>query len=193
MSYSQAFPGVDASTIGQLSQASGAGFGQKDQVIAKISNTESGDLISSVNDANSSSNNALIYSTVFNRNSTITNMANNLANENRKRKSPAETYSRQAEINEWQAENKYDTLFFFQILFLYLCIVVISFYFRQAGIFPSTVVYIILGLGGLIVLGVFWNRSSYTYYSRDKRYWNRRFLGLEDSGLSTKLQCALAT
>jgi hypothetical protein len=192
MSYNNAFPGADSATVTQL-QGTGMSSGTAGDFINEISTQESNDLIRSLNAADASSNNAYGYATYLNRNQAVQDIAKNLTEENRKRKAPADTLSRQAEINEWQAENKYDTLFFFQVLFLYFCVAVISFYFRQAGIFPSTVVYMILGLGGLIVLGVLWNRASYTYSSRDKRYWNRRFLGLEDSGLSAKLQCALTT
>lgn len=186
--YTTAFPAADSATVTQL-----RGTGANVRTLqSDITNQETSDLVRSINAADASSNNALGYATYLNRNATVQTIATNLAEENNKRKAPVDTLSRQAEINEWQAENKYDTLFFFQILFLYLCIAVISFYFRQIGIFPSTVLYIILGLGGIIVLGVLWNRASYTYNSRDKRYWNRRFLGLEDSGLSAKLQCAMS-
>jgi hypothetical protein len=102
-----------------------------------------------------------------------------------------ETNIRQGEINEWHAANKLDTLFFLQILFVYLCILVIAIFLRQYGLFSNTIVYIVAGLFGLIVIGILWNRASYTATSRDKRYWNRRFIGLDDAGkgLSGQLRC----
>lgn len=130
--------------------------------------------------------------TILGRNQSLSNVASDLASENSKvGKQQRDTYSRQAEINEWEAQNKLDTLFFLQIVFLYLTAVVISLYLRQIGLFPSSIVYMISIIGLLICAGILWNRASYTQVSRDKRYWNRRYLGLSDSGLSAQMQCIL--
>lgn len=101
-----------------------------------------------------------------------------------------DTYTRQGEINEWQAQNKLDTLFFLQILFIYLGIVIILIFLRQAGVLSNGSVYTVSGVLLLVVIGVLWNRASYTEKSRDKRYWNRRYIGLNDSNLSATAQCS---
>jgi len=102
----------------------------------------------------------------------------------------ADTNTRQGEINEWEAQNKLDTLFFLQILFLYFSAVVILLYLRQGKILGSTSVY--GGIGGLllIVIGVLWNRVSYTNLSRDSRYWNRRYIAANPNGLLSTNQCS---
>jgi hypothetical protein len=101
-----------------------------------------------------------------------------------------DTYTRQGEINEWQAQNKLDTLFFLQILFIYLGIVIVLIFLRQAEVISNGSVYVVGGVLLLVVIGVLWNRSSYTEKSRDKRYWNRRYIGLNDSNLSATAQCS---
>jgi hypothetical protein len=102
----------------------------------------------------------------------------------------AETNTRQGEINEWEAQNKLDTLFFLQILFLYFSAVVILLYLRQGKILGTTSVY--GGIGGLllVVIGVLWNRVSYTNLSRDSRYWNRRYIAANPNGLLSPSQCS---
>jgi hypothetical protein len=102
----------------------------------------------------------------------------------------AETNTRQGEINEWEAQNKLDTLFFLQILFLYFSAVVILLYLRQGKILGSTSVY--GGIVGLlvIVIGILWNRVSYTNMSRDSRYWNRRYIASNPNGLLSANQCS---
>jgi hypothetical protein len=94
-----------------------------------------------------------------------------------------DTYTRQGEINEWQAQNKLDSLFFLQILFLYFSIVVILLYLRQAKILGSSSVYGAMGVLLLVVIGVLWNRVSYTNMSRDTRYWNRRYIAANPNDL----------
>jgi len=102
----------------------------------------------------------------------------------------SDTNTRQGEINEWEAQNKLDTLFFLQILFLYFSAVVILLYLRQGKILGNTSVY--GGIGGLLllVIGVFWNRVSYTNMSRDSRYWNRRYIASNPNGLLSANQCS---
>jgi len=117
----------------------------------------------------------------------MTDQNNSKVSEARRQK---DTYTRQGEINEWQAQNKMDTLFFLQILFIFLGLVIVLLFLRQGGIISDSVMYVIVGVLLLIVVGVLWNRASYTEMSRDKRYWNRRYLGLNDSNLSSTSQCS---
>jgi len=81
---------------------------------------------------------------------------------------------RQYEINEWTANNKLDTLFFYQLLLITLTVIAPLLYLQKNGIIPSTVFYgvsMILGIAVVLTLVV---RIQYTSGTRDLRYWNRR-------------------
>lgn len=192
-SLNYAFPAVDRDTVQSLAGSSAQNV-DSNNIIQQINQAEMSNLVQSLNNAESNSNNALSYGMMLNRNKTIRDIATDLTTQNKRVNNGAkDTFSRQAEINEWAAQNKYDTLFFLQTLFIYFCLVVVTLFFRQMGVFPDVVMYLIVGLGLLIVLGVLWNRASYTSASRDKRYWNRRFMGLDDSNLAAQMQCTLQT
>lgn len=192
-SLNYALPGLDAETIRLLQGQSNSNI-NTDSIIKKINTDETANLFQSFNASEQQTNNTLTYGMMLNRNQTIRNIANDLTKENKRVNNGArDTFSRQSEINEWSAQNKFDTLFFLQTTFIYFCILVISFYFRQYGLFPNAVLYIIAGLGLFILIGILWNRASYTSINRDKRYWNRRYIGLDDSTLESKLVCNLAT
>jgi hypothetical protein len=102
-----------------------------------------------------------------------------------------DTYARQGEINEWQAQNKLDTLFFLQILFIYFSVVVFLLYLRQASVLGDSAVYGTIGFLLLVVIGVLWNRASYTTMSRDSRYWNRRYITTDPALAATATTCIM--
>ena len=163
-----------------------------DDIKKSITDNEQAAFNGASKNAGIENNQVLTYGTLFSRNLSLNQVSDNLIQMNKKNiNGSKETNIRQGEINEWQAANKLDTLFFLQILFVYLCILVITVFLRQYGLFTNTILYIVAGVFGLIVVGVLWNRASYTSTSRDKRYWNRRFIGLDDAGkgLSGKLRC----
>ncbi len=192
-SLNYAFPAVDRDTVQSLAGSSAANV-DSNTIVQQINQAEMSNLVQSLNNAESNSNNALSYGMLLNRNKTIRDVATDLTTQNKRfNKGAKDTYSRQSEINEWAAQNKYDTLFFLQILFLFFCLTVVTLFLRQTGLFPDAIVYIILGLGLLVTIGVLWNRASYTQTARDKRYWNRRFMGLDDSNLAAQMQCSLQT
>jgi hypothetical protein len=191
-SYVSAFPALDYETVNKLKS-----FGNtidNTNITDAINKAETNNLFASLNSAEQASTTALNYGMLLSRNQTIDYIAKDMTEQNKKVNNGArDTYARQAEINEWQAQNKLDTLFFLQILFLYFAVLVILIFLRQSSLVPSSMLYIIGGIGLLIVIGVLWNRASYTSRSRDKRYWNRRYIGLSDSGdLQAKLQCSLS-
>jgi hypothetical protein len=161
---------------------------------SNIKKAQNNELNQIFNTSEQASTTALNYSSLFSKNQSISLIAKDMTEQNKKVNNGArDTYARQAEINEWQAQNKLDTLFFLQILFLYFAVLVILIFLRQSSLVPSSMLYIIGGIGLLIVIGVLWNRAGYTSRSRDKRYWNRRYIGLSDSGdLQAKLQCSLS-
>jgi hypothetical protein len=81
---------------------------------------------------------------------------------------------RQFEINEWTVGNKKDTLFFFQLLFIALCVNAPLLYMSRTGMIPNGVFY---GVSGLVLVALILTlvvRVQYTNYSRDNHFWNRR-------------------
>jgi hypothetical protein len=81
---------------------------------------------------------------------------------------------RQYEINQWTASNKKETLFVYSQMFIILCTFVILGYVWMKGILGTSVVMILSLIILLIVIFTIVNRSQYTDFLRDKRYWNRR-------------------
>lgn len=81
---------------------------------------------------------------------------------------------RQIEINEWTYNNRMETLFVFQILFISLMLVAILMYLKGAGfvgrIFTGYVLLILVAIVILIII----NRSMYTNRIRDRHSWNKR-------------------
>lgn len=191
--YDLAFPAVDQATVDQLR---GTGFtGSVENLKQRVYSDETGSFYNALNAADTSSRTTTQYGLLLSRNRTISDMARNQISQNKTlNKAAKDTFTRQGEINEWSAQNKLDTLFFLQVLFLFFTAAVVLVYLRQADILPSTAMYILLGILLVIVIGTFWNRASYTLGNRDKRYWNRRFIGLDDggSGLTAQLQCQLS-
>lgn len=185
-----AFPAVDSSTVATL----GAVGGIVD--VASIRNTinteERNNFLTSINASDGASNNALTYGMMLSRNQSLSQVATDMATENKLATGGGakDTYARQGEINEWQAQNKLDTLFFLQITFLFFTVLVFMLFLRQYGVITSGILWILVTVLGVLLAGTLINRVSYTSSSRDKRYWNRRFLGLADSGLSAKVACS---
>ena len=151
----------------------------------QIKQSENDNLTSSLNLAETNSNQALLYGMYLSRNKTISDAAVDLTLQNQMfDNGTSETYARQGEINEWQAQNKFDTLFFLQCMFIYLTGFIILIYMWRKGLLPSSTYYYIIIIMTLVLIGIFWNRYMYTTTYRDNRYWNRRYMGL-DSSLNT--------
>jgi hypothetical protein len=184
-----AFPAVDSTIVTTLGEIG------KTVDITSITNTinaaERTNLLTTLNSSDGASNNALTYGVLLSRNQSLSASAKDMITENEKTAvgGPKDTYARQGEINEWQAQNKLDTLFFLQITFLFFTIIVFFLFLRQYGIISSSLLWMIISVLGILVIGTLVSRLSYTSNSRDTRYWNRRYLGLSDSGLSAKIAC----
>lgn len=82
--------------------------------------------------------------------------------------------NRQYEINQWSYENKMDTLFVFQLLFISLVISAILLYLTKIGIFGNALLGLLNGILLVLVILVLVVRAIYTERIRDQRYWNRR-------------------
>ncbi len=145
-----------------------------------IYNSENTNMINAVNMAETNSSGALTYGMYLNRNKTIADTAVELTAQNKTIKNgSSETSARQGEINEWASQNKLDTLFFLQTLFLYLMSYIVITYMWRYGLLPGSTYYWVLAILTLIIVGIFLNRYLYTSKIRDNRYWNRRYLSLD--------------
>jgi hypothetical protein len=85
-----------------------------------------------------------------------------------------QTSKRQFEINEWTANNKLDTLFVLQLLFIGLTLLVPLLYLNRIGILPSSAYYGVSLIVLIAIILTFVVRLQYTSQTRDLRFWNRR-------------------
>ena len=184
-SYESAFPSADSATVTALSSSLGSvNEASRTKLTEHIKAGETNNFLLNINSADAASNNALTYAVMLSRNKTIDDIAKDMTYQNNLVKNGSkDNYLRQAEINEWQAQNKLDTLFFLQTTFLFFTLIVFLIFLRQYGVMTNGMLRMVAGFFTIILIGILWNRASYTYNSRDKRYWNRRFIGLTDSGL----------
>ena len=181
--YDTAFPGVDSIVLRTLGKADPAYI---NLIGSSIITTETNNFISGVNSSEAISNNAISSSILLSRNMNLDDVAKNMmVNNNKVLNGSKDTYLRQGEINEWQAQNKLDTLFFLQTTFLFFTLIVFLIFLRQYGLVTNGMVWMIASFFTLILIGILWNRASYTNNSRDNRYWNRRYIGLSDANLSS--------
>jgi hypothetical protein len=176
-----AFPSVDSTVVTTLGRADSAYI---KLIQDGINLAETNNFISGFNASEGISNNAIGSSILLSRNVNLDDVAKHMtANNNKLMNGAKDTYLRQGEINEWQAQNKLDTLFFLQSTFLFFTLMVFLIFLRQFGVVTTRMLWIIGSTFTLILIGILWNRASYTGNSRDKRHWNRRFIGLEDANL----------
>jgi len=185
-----AFPAADSTTVNTLANAGSLSQSSQDDFIKNIHSTERNNFLTSVNSSDGASNNTLTYAVMLSRNKTIDDVASDMTKRNLSLINGAkETYIRQGEINEWQAQNKLDTLFFLQIVFLFLTIILCLVFLRRYYIITKNIFWVFTVIFMIILLGTLWNRAAYTYQSRDQKSWNRRYIGLEDAGLSAAKKC----
>lgn len=188
-----AFPAIDAKVAKELSASSGSNVDMNariQEIQNNITNSERNNFLQNINAADGQSSNTLTYSMMLSRNKSISDISKDMrANNIQLQNGPKDTYARQGEINEWQAQNKLDTLFFLQLTFLYFSVIVFLVFLRRSGILPGSTVMLVISVLTIILIGTLWNRASYTTFSRDKRYWNRRFIGLGEGGISADTKC----
>jgi len=84
-----------------------------------------------------------------------------------------DSINRQIEINEWSYQNKLDTLFLFQIIFIALAFITVLMFLRSIGVIGiAFIAYLSVILVGMIIL-IIVNRAMFSGHSRDTRYWNK--------------------
>ncbi len=101
----------------------------------------------------------------------------NIANRN------VATASRFREIKEWYYNNKLDTLFVFQLIFISILLLAVLAYLSKLNIIGMGVVGAMVGILLIVNVLVIANRAIYTDKVRDKRYWSKRAFGIVGSPL----------
>jgi hypothetical protein len=94
---------------------------------------------------------------------------------------------RQNEINEWEAGNKRDTLFIYQMMLVGLSITIILAYLMSIGLISGFLFYgLVFGLLVILIFTIV-NRAQYTNNIRDRRFWNKRRFPTDTKPISTSL------
>jgi hypothetical protein len=93
------------------------------------------------------------------------------------------TAGRTREIKEWYYNNKLDTLFVFQLIFIGLCLLAVIAMLAKLGFLSNAIVGILMGILIIALILIITNRAIYTEKVRDKRYWSKRMYGVVGSPL----------
>lgn len=93
------------------------------------------------------------------------------------------TAGRVREIKEWYYNNKLDTLFVFQLIFIGLCFLAVIAMFAKLGFISNSLVGVLVGILIVVLILVITNRAIYTEKVRDKRYWSKRVYAVVGSPL----------
>jgi len=96
----------------------------------------------------------------------------------------SDTAQRNQEIKEWYYNNKLDTLFVFQLIFISLCTLAAIAFAAKMGFISNTLVGILI----VVMILLISNRAIYTDKVRNKRYWNKRIYGVVGSALPGGIQ-----
>ena len=80
---------------------------------------------------------------------------------------------RQNEVNEWSNQNKLDTLFFLQVMFVGLCFIGVLLFLSINGIIPSYLFKMISLVVTILILLTLVIRARFTSVARDSRYWHK--------------------
>jgi hypothetical protein len=151
---------------------------QKQELLGDILNDRAGTFQKTFTDA--VRNNSIQHSLFFyqQRNRDLQNVSNALKNQNESSIGTAkynnQLATRQYEINEWSYNNKLDTLFVFQILFVTILLSAGLVYLNRLGFISSSMMGLAVGILLFIDIAVLINRYTYTKQKRDQRFWNRR-------------------
>jgi hypothetical protein len=151
---------------------------QKQELLGDILKDREGTFQKTFTDA--TRNNSIQHSFFFyqQRNRDLQNIGDLLKNQNEAAigttKFNNQLATRQYEINEWAYNNKMDTLFVFQILFVTILIAAALAYLNKIGIISTTLLGMAVGVLLFVDIGILLNRYQYTKLRRDQRYWNKR-------------------
>jgi hypothetical protein len=85
--------------------------------------------------------------------------------------------TRQEEINQWSNNNKLDTLFFLQILFITLTFISTMVFLNSNGYISSYLLNLWIVLASFFAVFILITRARKTSVLRDGRYWNKMRFG----------------
>ena len=81
--------------------------------------------------------------------------------------------NRQNEINEWANNNKLDTLFFLQVLFVTLTFVTFMIFMKSNGYVSPNIFGMTTFFAGILAVFTLITRARFTIVQRDSRYWHK--------------------
>jgi hypothetical protein len=157
---------------------------QKTQLINKLLDERESTFQKTYTDMvkNTNVQHSLLY--YMSRNSDLNDVGSYIKNQNQNVINTA-TYNkslaeRQNQVNEWAYNNKLDTLFVFQLIFISLCITAFLAFLQRLGYFSNAFFGIVIGILLFVMAVTIANRANYTNQVRDKRFWNRAQFGHYD-------------
>ena len=118
-----------------------------------------------------------------NLNQVVGNLASQQSGNINIAKRNADTAGRTQEIKEWYYNNKLDTLFVFQLIFIGVCLLAVIATLAKMGFISNAIVGILIGILIVVLILLITNRAIYTEKVRDKRYWSKRMYGVVGSPL----------
>lgn len=159
----------------------------KTQLINRLSNDMANAFNAGIRTAQGSAINYDILSNYVAQSKNLDTTMGDLANQNTKNTNIAQgnaaTNSRVREIKEWYYNNKLDTLFVFQLVFISICFLAVLAFLIKLGFINSAVFGICVGIIIVVMILLIANRAVYTEKVRDKRYWSKRNYGIVGSPL----------
>jgi NADH:ubiquinone oxidoreductase subunit 3 (subunit A) len=99
---------------------------------------------------------------------------NNIESSASKSKYNSDLAKRQYEMNEWASNNKMDTLFVFQILFIILLVETIFVLLWRKGFMNMGLLAALSSIMVIIFVFTVVTRAQYTIQVRNNRFWNKR-------------------
>lgn len=159
----------------------------KEKLISRLTNDMANSFNAGLRTATGSAVNYDILSNYVIQSKNLDTTMGELAGQNSKNTNIAEgnaaTNSRVREIKEWYYNNKLDTLFVFQLIFISVCFLAVLAFLIKLGFINSAVFGICVGIAIIVMILLIANRAVYTDKVRDKRYWSKRNYGVVGSPL----------
>jgi hypothetical protein len=97
--------------------------------------------------------------------------------------------NRQGEINEWSNNNKLDTLFFLQILFITLTFISTMVFLNSNGYISSYFLNLWIILSSFFAVFILITRARKTSVLRDGRYWHKMRFGAQKAPVNSGATC----
>jgi hypothetical protein len=159
----------------------------KEKLISRLTNDMANSFNAGLRTATGSAVNYDILSNYVIQSKNLDTTMGELAGQNSKNTNIAQgnaaTNSRVREIKEWYYNNKLDTLFVFQLIFISVCFLAVLAFLIKLGFINSAVFGICVGIAVVVMILLIANRAVYTDKVRDKRYWSKRNYGVVGSPL----------